>query len=57
MLSLQVVEKVALGCFQFNETIVRLVVHVGGTIVCPGFTCSNNKDVIWYKVKHMQMQN
>ncbi|XP_028258051.1 interleukin-18 receptor accessory protein-like [Parambassis ranga] len=46
---LQVVEKNALGCFQAEEHSVTLRVAAGGQITCPGFNCSNNTNVIWYK--------
>lgn len=56
ILSLQVVERISLGCFRLNETVVRLNAFAGGIISCPGLSCSNNKEVIWYQVKHMQIK-
>ncbi|XP_035538283.1 interleukin-18 receptor accessory protein-like isoform X2 [Morone saxatilis] len=47
-LHLQVVEKNSLGC-QSEESSVILFISRGGVIYCPGFNCSDNTDVIWYK--------
>ncbi|KAL6112874.1 il18rap [Pungitius sinensis] len=48
---LQVVKRSesSLGCFLSKESSVALVDSKGGTVPCPGHTCSNNKHVIWYK--------
>lgn len=48
---LQVLERKSLGCFQPGESVRYLRVHQGGVIPCPGQNCSNNTDVIWYKMK------
>ncbi|XP_069029954.1 interleukin-18 receptor accessory protein-like isoform X2 [Embiotoca jacksoni] len=50
---LQVVERVNLGCFHGEESKVNLRVNIFGKISCPGLTCSNNTDVIWYKHESM----
>ncbi|XP_029317890.1 LOW QUALITY PROTEIN: interleukin-18 receptor accessory protein-like [Cottoperca gobio] len=47
-LSLQVVERNSVRCQQ-EESSVKLTVYIGGHIPCPGFNCSNNTDIIWYK--------
>uniref|UniRef100_A0A3P8QNC0 Interleukin 1 receptor accessory protein n=1 Tax=Astatotilapia calliptera TaxID=8154 RepID=A0A3P8QNC0_ASTCA len=38
-------------CLWRNESIKILVVCAGGQISCPGFGCSNNTNVTWYKNK------
>ncbi|XP_005466888.1 interleukin-18 receptor accessory protein [Oreochromis niloticus] len=38
-------------CLWRNESIKILVVVAGGHISCPGFGCSNNTNVTWYKNK------
>ncbi|XP_062417694.1 interleukin-18 receptor accessory protein-like isoform X4 [Pungitius pungitius] len=50
---LQVVKRSesSLGCFLSKESSVELVDSKGGTVPCPGHTCSNNTHVIWYKDK------
>lgn len=49
---LQVLERKNLGCFQLGESVRYLLVNQGGNISCPGQNCSNNTDVIWYRMKH-----
>lgn len=49
---LQVLERKSLGCFQPGESVRYLRVNQGGDIPCPGQNCSNNTDVIWYRMKH-----
>uniref|UniRef100_A0AAQ4PI23 Uncharacterized protein n=1 Tax=Gasterosteus aculeatus aculeatus TaxID=481459 RepID=A0AAQ4PI23_GASAC len=48
---LQVVKRSesSLGCFLSEENSVELLIKKGGTVPCPGHTCSNNTDTIWYK--------
>ncbi|XP_016888205.1 interleukin-18 receptor accessory protein-like [Cynoglossus semilaevis] len=48
-LHLQVVERSSLRCFQPEEGSVELLNNVGGSILCPGHNCSDNRDVTWYK--------
>lgn len=48
---LQVLERKSLGCFQPGESLRYLQSNQGGVISCPGQNCSNNTDVIWYKIK------
>ncbi|KAM8895234.1 interleukin-18 receptor accessory protein-like isoform 2-T2 [Spinachia spinachia] len=48
---LQVVKRSdsSLGCFLSEENSVELLNNEGGTVRCPGHTCSNNTDIVWYK--------
>lgn len=48
---LQVLERKRLGCFQPEDRVKYLLVDKGGTVPCPGLNCSDNTDVIWYKMK------
>ncbi|XP_047219748.1 interleukin-18 receptor accessory protein-like isoform X1 [Girardinichthys multiradiatus] len=48
-LTLQVINKTSLRCFQPNESSVTLLVDAGGEIRCPGRDCYNNTAVVWYK--------
>ncbi|MEQ2304705.1 hypothetical protein AMECASPLE_030007, partial [Ameca splendens] len=48
-LTLQVINKTSLGCFQPNDSSVTLRVDAGGKIRCPGHDCYNNTAVVWYK--------
>lgn len=54
---LQVVEKNSLGCFQPKESNATLRVGQGGNVSCPGLNCSDNTNVIWYKVKYTHEQD
>ncbi|KAF7212331.1 transcript variant X2 [Nothobranchius furzeri] len=49
ILTLQVMEKTSLGCYRPSESSRILLAFAGGMIKCPGHTCSNNTDVVWYK--------
>ncbi|XP_024857891.2 interleukin-18 receptor accessory protein isoform X2 [Kryptolebias marmoratus] len=49
LLTLQVVEKSSLRCFQPNERSVTLRAAVRGTITCPRLTCRNDSNAVWYK--------
>lgn len=55
-LHLQVVERSSLRCFQPEEGSVELLNNVGGSILCPGHNCSDNRDVTWYKVRPAHRQ-
>ncbi|TNM90921.1 hypothetical protein fugu_003210 [Takifugu bimaculatus] len=48
---LQVLERKSLGCYQPEDGAQYLLVNQGGNISCPGLSCSDNTDVIWYKMK------
>lgn len=48
---LQVLERKSLGCFQPEDSVEYLLVNEGGKVPCPGLNCSDNTDVIWYKIK------
>ncbi|XP_026234832.1 interleukin-18 receptor accessory protein-like isoform X2 [Anabas testudineus] len=48
-LFLQVVERSSLGCVDPKESSKILLNAQGGNITCPGRSCMNNSDVIWYK--------
>lgn len=54
---LQVVEKNSLRCFKPEESSENLLVGAGGEVPCPGLNCSDNSDVIWYKVKYTHEQD
>lgn len=48
---LQVLERKSLGCYQPEDGAKYLITNQGGNITCPGLSCSNNTDVIWYMMK------
>lgn len=48
---LQVLERKSLRCDQPEDAAKYLLVKKGGNISCPGLSCSDNADVIWYKMK------
>eukprot|EP00066_Takifugu_rubripes_P019094 XP_011608360.1 PREDICTED: interleukin-18 receptor accessory protein isoform X2 [Takifugu rubripes] len=48
---LQVLERKSLGCYQPEDSAKYLLANQGGNISCPGLSCSDNADVIWYKMK------
>lgn len=56
LIHLQVVESASLGCFQPEERSKILLIGKGGNVSCPGLTCSNDTDFIWYKVKYTHEQ-
>uniref|UniRef100_H3C6N4 Interleukin 18 receptor accessory protein n=1 Tax=Tetraodon nigroviridis TaxID=99883 RepID=H3C6N4_TETNG len=49
---LQVLERKSLPCFQPEDSVKHLLVNAGGQLPCPGLNCSDNTDVVWYKMKH-----
>ncbi|XP_063737445.1 interleukin-18 receptor accessory protein-like isoform X2 [Eleginops maclovinus] len=48
-LYLHVVEKASVECFKQEESSVVLELDIGGKVPCPGVSCRNNTDVIWYQ--------
>lgn len=48
---LQVLERKSLGCYQPEDGAKYLLVDIGGNVSCPGLSCSDNADVIWYTMK------
>ncbi|XP_021178174.2 interleukin-18 receptor accessory protein [Fundulus heteroclitus] len=48
-LTLHVINRTSLRCFQHSESSAMLLVGEGGLIRCPGYTCYNNTGVVWYK--------
>lgn len=48
---LQVLERKSLGCYQPEDGTKYLLVNAGGNVSCPGLSCNDNADVIWYMMK------
>lgn len=49
-LYLHVVARSSVGCSTAEESSVVLERDKGGKVPCPGLNCSNNTEVIWYKL-------
>ncbi|XP_033964234.1 interleukin-18 receptor accessory protein-like isoform X1 [Pseudochaenichthys georgianus] len=49
-LYLHVVARSSVGCSTAEESSVVLERDKGGKVPCPGLNCSNNTEVIWYKI-------